>query len=141
MDGLSYPWPAYPAGEPDNVVAQGQTVTAQGSGRLAFLGAASNGNTSGTVTVTYTDGTTSTADIGFSDWTLGGGGGQPAYGNRIALTTPYRNSASGTPQQITTDVFTTAPITLTPGKQVASITLPKPSSGGNLHIFAISVGA
>lgn len=141
VEGLSYTWPAYPAGEPDNVVARGQTVTAQGSGRLAFLGAAGNGNTAGTVTVTYTDGTTSTADIGFSDWTLGGGGAQPAYGNRIALTTPYRNSASGTPQQIATHVFATAPITLTPGKQVASITLPKPTSGGSLHIFAIGTGA
>jgi hypothetical protein len=89
----------------------------------------------------YTDGTSSTAELGFSDWTLGGGGAQFSYGNRIAVTTPYRNSVGGIPQKIATYVFATASLTLTPGKQVASITLPKPASGGNLHIFAIGMGA
>src|SRR5205823_1108571 len=46
VDGLSYTWPDYPVGEPDNVMAQGQTVNVSGSGRLAFLGSAANGNAS-----------------------------------------------------------------------------------------------
>src|SRR5207245_762402 len=134
VDGLSYAWPNYPVGEPDNVLAQGQTVTVSGSGRIAFLGAAANGNASGTVTITYTDGSTSTAQLAFSDWTLGGGNAQPAYNNRTAITTAYRNSASGNPQQIKTYVFATAPVSLDSGKTVASITLPSSVTGGSIHI-------
>ncbi|HET6502636.1 MAG TPA: GH92 family glycosyl hydrolase [Amycolatopsis sp.] len=142
VDGLSYTWPAYPVGERDNVVAQGQTVKVTapaGAQRLAFLGAATNGTASGTVTITYTDGTTGTAQLGFSDWTLGGGGAQPAFGNRTAVTTSYRNAAGGAPQQIATYVFTTTPIALDSTKQVASVTLPATVTGGQLHLFGIAL--
>nr|WP_318307604.1 GH92 family glycosyl hydrolase [Amycolatopsis sp. MEP2-6] len=140
-DGIKFTWPSFPAGDPDNVVAGGQTVNVSGSGRLALLGSASNGNASGTLTVTYTDGTKSTATIGFSDWTLGGGGAQPSFGNRIVLSTPYRNAAGSDPQQIRTMVFGTNPITLDAGKTVASVTLPDNVNGGALHVFAIGIGA
>ncbi|WP_432705766.1 GH92 family glycosyl hydrolase [Amycolatopsis taiwanensis] len=145
VDGLSYSWPGHPAGEPDNVLARGQTVNVPsrghgGEGRLAFLGAAANGNASGPVTITYTDGTTSTAEIGFSDWTLGAGAAQPAFGNRTAITTLYRNSVGGSPHQTKTYVFATAPITLDAAKQVASITLPTAVTGGELHVFGIAIG-
>ncbi|WP_410633996.1 GH92 family glycosyl hydrolase [Amycolatopsis sp. cmx-4-83] len=140
-DGIKFTWPSFPVGDPDNVVAGGQKVNVTGSGRLALLGSASNGNASGTLTVTYTDGTTSTATIGFSDWTLGGGGAQPAFGNRIVLSTPYRNASGSDPQQIRTMVFGTNPITLDAGKTVASVTLPSNVSGGALHVFAIGIGA
>jgi predicted alpha-1,2-mannosidase len=140
-DGIKFTWPSFPVGDPDNAVANGQTVNVSGSGRLALLGSASNGNASGTLTVTYTDGSKSTATIGFSDWTLGGGGAQPAFGNRIVLSTPYRNASGSDPQQIRTMVFATAPITLDAGKTVASVTLPGNVSGGALHVFAIAVGA
>ncbi|SFI96477.1 alpha-1,2-mannosidase, putative [Amycolatopsis sacchari] len=140
VGGLSYTWPNYPAGSPDNVQAQGQTIIASGSGRLAFLGAASNGSASGTLTISYTDGSSSTAQLGFSDWTLGAGGQQPAFGNQVAFTTPYRNSTGGTPQQINTYVFASAPITLPAGKTVRSVTLPSNVSGGQLHVFAIGIG-
>lgn len=140
VNGLSYTWPNYPAGSPDNVIAQGQTLNASGSGRLAFLGAAANGSAQGTVTITYTDGTTSTASLGFSDWTLGAGGQQPSFGNQVAFSTPYRNSTGGDPQQINTYVFASAPITLAAGKTVKSVTLPSNVSGGQLHVFAIGIG-
>jgi predicted alpha-1,2-mannosidase len=142
--GLSYAWPNFPAGEPDNVMAMGQTVNLPdapaGAGRLGLLGAAGNGKAEGTMTITYTDGSTTTASIGFSDWTLGGGGQQPSYGNQIALATPYRNSTSGAPQQIQTNVFAAVPIALDAGKQVRSVTLPSSVQGGSLHIFAIALG-
>jgi predicted alpha-1,2-mannosidase len=141
VNGLSYSWPNYPAGSPDNVIAQGQTVTVSGSGRLAFLGAAANGTASGTVRITYTDGSTSTATLGFSDWTLGAGASQPAFGNQVAFSTPYRNSVGGDPQQINTYVFASTPITLDAGKTAQSVTLPSTVSGGQLHVFAIGVGA
>ncbi len=140
-DGIKFTWPSFPAGDPDNAVANGQTVNVTGTGtRLALLGAGSNGNAQGTLTITYTDGSKSTATIGTSDWTLGGGGAQPSFGNRIVLSTPYRNAAGTDPQQIRTMVFGTAPITLDAGKTVASVTLPSNVSGGVLHVFAIAIG-
>jgi hypothetical protein len=140
LDGLSYKWPSFPAGDQDNVVAAGQTVNVTGSGKLGLLGSASNGKASGSLTITYTDGTTSKADIGFSDWTLGAGGEQPSFGNRVALSTPYRNAAGGDPQQVGTFIFGTAPITLDAGKTVASVTLPSSVSGGAMHVFAVALG-
>ncbi|GAA1984064.1 GH92 family glycosyl hydrolase [Amycolatopsis minnesotensis] len=140
VDGLAFKWPGTPLGEPDNIVASGQTVNVSGSGKLSFLGSGTNGKASGSITITYTDGSTGKADIGFSDWTLGGGGGQPDFGNRDALSTPYRNSGGGSPQQIRTHVFATAPIALAAGKTVKSVTLPTSVSGGALHVFAIAAG-
>lgn len=141
-DGIKFTWPSFPVGDPDNAVANGQTVNVTGAGtRLALLGSGSNGNAQGTLTITYTDGSKSTATIGFSDWTLGGGGAQPSFGNRIVLSTPYRNAAGSDPQQIRTMVFGTNPITLDAGKTVASVTLPSNVSGGVLHVFAIGIGA
>ncbi|WP_233573688.1 GH92 family glycosyl hydrolase [Amycolatopsis panacis] len=140
-DGLKFTWPSYPVGDPDNAVAAGQTVNVTGSGKLALLGSASNGNSQGTLTLTYTDGSKSTATVGLSDWTLNGGNAQPAYGNKIALSTPYRNASGGDAQKIRTVVFTTAPITLAPGKTVASVTLPSDTKdGGAMHVFAIGIG-
>ncbi|MGH3439860.1 MAG: GH92 family glycosyl hydrolase, partial [Sciscionella sp.] len=127
---------------PDNVVAAGQTVDLSGAQagatQLAFLGSASNGEASGAVTVTYTDGSRQQADIGFTDWTRGGGGGALMFGNQIAASTPYRNETSGGSQRIDTYVFATAPIALQAGKRVASVTLPTEVKGGALHIFAIT---
>ncbi|WP_394617318.1 GH92 family glycosyl hydrolase [Lentzea sp. JNUCC 0626] len=140
VDGLQHTWPSSAADEPDNVIAAGQTLTVSGSGQLAFLGAASGGNASGTVTITYTDGTTSTASVGFSDWTLSGGRAQPAFGNRIVLSTPYRNWSSGERQQVRTLVFASAPIALAEGKTVSSVTLPSSTSGGTMHLFAVTAG-
>jgi hypothetical protein len=123
------------------VIAQGQTVNVSGSGRLAFLGAAANGKASGTVTITYTDGSTSTATLGFSDWTLGANAQQPSFGNQVAFTTPYRNSSGGDPQTISTYVFSSAPITLDVGKTVQSVTFPSAVDGGELHVFAVGIGS
>jgi predicted alpha-1,2-mannosidase len=141
VGGLSQTWPASAVGDPDNVVAQGQTINLPGASasatKLALLGSASNGNTSGTLTITYTDGSTQTATAGFTDWATSGA---PAFGNVIAAKTPYRNSGSGGNQQINTYLFDTAPISLTAGKQVKSITLPSTTSGGSIHVFSIGLG-
>lgn len=142
VDGITHTWPKVGTGEPDNVVAAGQTVDLSGAQagatQLAFLGSASNGEASGAVTVTYTDGSRQQADIGFTDWTRGGGGGALMFGNQIAASTPYRNETSGGSQRIDTYVFATAPIALQAGKRVASVTLPTEVKGGALHIFAIT---
>src|SRR5580704_8586955 len=60
-DGLTITWPDIAPGQPDNVVADGQTVAVNGTGTtLGVVGASAYGNTSGTFTVTYADRSTST---------------------------------------------------------------------------------
>ena len=71
------------------------------------------------------------ATLGLSDWTAG----SPSLGNGTAAM-PYRNSASGSSQQIGTKVFTTN-IALQAGKTVASVTLPSRADQGELHVFAL----
>jgi hypothetical protein len=134
-----------PVGEYDNVDANGQTVDLPGATasatKLSLLGTGTNGKASGTLTITYTDGSTQTADVGFSDWALGGSANLPvSFDNRIAATMPYRNSVGGTSQQLTVYLFATAPIALQSGKQVRSVTLPSNVQGGALHVFSIAVG-
>ncbi|GAB3908077.1 GH92 family glycosyl hydrolase [Kibdelosporangium lantanae] len=77
VDGLTHTWPTTNTGEPDNVIANGQTVEVNGGTRLALLGSAANGTASGTLTIAYADGSTEQAPVGFSDWTLGGGSQTP----------------------------------------------------------------
>ncbi|WP_082404552.1 GH92 family glycosyl hydrolase [Saccharothrix sp. NRRL B-16348] len=142
-DGLTYTWPTSPVGESDNVNASGETVTLTapaGAAKLGLLGSAAGGKASGTLTVTYTDGSTQSAEVGFSDWALGGAANlPPSFDNRTVATTPYRNNSSGEPQQLKVHVFATAPIALQAGKQVRSVTLPASVTGGTLHVFAIAV--
>jgi predicted alpha-1,2-mannosidase len=143
VDGLAHTWPITDVGEPDNVIASGQTVNVTapaGATKLALLGSAANGTASGTLTITYTDGTTQQAQVGFSDWTLGGGGQQPSFDNRIAVTSLYRNSVNGSSQGLQTFVFATVPIALDAAKQLRSITLPSTVAGGTLHVFAVTAG-
>jgi predicted alpha-1,2-mannosidase len=141
--GFTFTWPADPVAQMDNILARGgnQTLdlsaTPASATKLAFLGSGTDGNASGAVTITYTDGTTQTATIGFGDWTLGGSGTTLQFGNAVAATMPYRNQASG-PQQVVTYVFATAPIALQAGKQVASVALPTTVTGGDLHVFAVA---
>lgn len=140
VSSINSTWPNVASGLNDNIIANGQTIpgsgSAQGASQLIFLGSSTNGPSLGTITITYTDGTTQTASLGFSDWTLNGGSASASYGNEVACQMSYRNSTSGTSQQITTYVFASAPIALNTSKQVASITLPTSVNQGHLHIFA-----
>jgi predicted alpha-1,2-mannosidase len=142
--GLNYTWPNLAAGQPDAILASGQTIALNataGATKIGFLGSAFNAGSSGaqgTVTVNYTDGTASTASLGFSDWTLGGGGGSPAFGNVEVADTPYRNGGTGN-QAIHTFVFAQT-IAVDGSKTVASVTLPSTLTQGSMGIFAISAG-
>ncbi|MBW4716515.1 GH92 family glycosyl hydrolase [Saccharothrix sp. SC076] len=139
-DGIPYTWPSSPVGEPDNANASGQTVVLNATGtKLGLLGSAAGGRASGTLTVTYADGTTQQADVGFSDWALGGNSATPpSFDNRVVATMPYRNSVGGEAQQLKVFVFATAPIALS-GKPVKSVTLPAGVTGGTFHVFAIGL--
>lgn len=59
--------------------------------------------------MTYTDGSTGTLDLSFTDWTLGGGGGSVQYGNEVVARTAYRNIAGGGRDPVATYVFATEP--------------------------------
>lgn len=141
--GTTYTWPGAAAGRNDTVVsAPGQTIpmpnAPQGAAHLSFLGSSTNGPSSDTTIITDNDGTTQTATPGFSDWTLNAGSASLSYGNVMVCQMPYHNSTSSISQQVTTDVFTSASISLNTGKRVASITLPGTVTQGHLHIFAWS---
>ncbi|MFI0723605.1 GH92 family glycosyl hydrolase [Streptomyces sp. NPDC021224] len=142
--GFDFTWPDVAPGAPDNIVVGGGdqvldvSKSAAGATKLSLLGSAAFGDTSGTVTLTYADGSTQQAEIGFSDWTLGGGGGTPSFGNTVAVHTAYRDVMGGSTDPVGTDVFATAPIVLQPGKQLASVTLPATTQGGDMHVFGIA---
>lgn len=138
--GKTFTWPNVATGAADNYQADGQTVTVpgSGSGTIAFLGAATNGPSTGTATVKFTDGTTQNVTLSFSDWTLNGGSASVQSGNTTAVTTSYRNTSSGARETVATNVFATTPVSLTAGKTVAGVTLPASVNQGALHVFAIA---
>lgn len=92
QDGITYTWPAAAAGTPDNVIGSGQAITLSGSGStLGLLGASNNGNATGPVTVVYSDGTSTTAQVTFNDWYSNAA----ATGGDILATTPNWNQPPG----------------------------------------------
>lgn len=147
VDGIPYTWPAVTSGQLDNLEMAGQTIpmpAGTSGASLGLLGTAANAPTdgsgvSGTMTVTYTDGTTSKATVGFSDWTLNAGSSKPLPGDTTAVTTGYRNTGSGGRDGVKTYVFATK-VPLDASKQVASITLPVTGSTGTDHLFAYGFG-
>ncbi len=138
-NGTTFIWSAGVPGSVDNYMAQGQVIPVNaiyGANTLAFLGAASNGNGSGTVTITYVDGSTQTFTLGFTDWTLGMGKIQPAFGNKVVATLPYRNTPGGK-QTVKTYVFYSE-VALQYNIPVQSVTLSSTTTGGQIHIFAVA---
>jgi beta-galactosidase len=102
-DGITFSWPDVLAGQPDNLVAMGQTVLVSGSGTtLGFLGASTSpasGTGTGTGTgagasgsgkVYYTDGTNSSFQLTLPDYQ-----GAPGAGSDVMATLPYVNEATG----------------------------------------------
>ncbi|MEU2621692.1 GH92 family glycosyl hydrolase [Streptomyces sp. NPDC007157] len=138
VDGLAYTWPNAPAGRPDNATAAGQTIElGTPAAKLSFLGSATNGNQSAPATVTYTDGSTGTVDLAFTDWTVGGGGGTVQYGNETVARTAYRNVAGADKDPVATYVFATRPFEAPAGKSIKSVRLPENT---DLHVFTLATG-
>jgi predicted alpha-1,2-mannosidase len=144
VGGVSYTWPDVPPGQADSIEADGQTIPVAfpaGATTIGLLGSAIDagaGGATGTLTVTYTDGSTQQIPVAFSDWTLGAGADQLLPGDTIVATTPYRDRISGITQAVTTYVYATS-AALEAGKTVASVTLPV-ASGGDIGVFAIGSG-
>lgn len=136
--GMNFTWPLIADGSYDNWIASGQTIPVQKQGqKLGFLGAATSGPSTGTVIVTYKDGTTQRVQLTFSDWTLSANKVQPVAGNEVVAKLAYRDTRKGTEADRPCIFFTSIP--LDPTKTVQSITLPVKASQGFLHVFAIAV--
>lgn len=137
-DGINFLWPNPPAGRANNYLAAGQVLPLSpvaNATTLGFIGAASNGATVGTITVTYTDGTKTQFSLGMSDWTQA----NPSYGNSIVTTNMYRNARNG---RLNTKVFVFyANVAVDATKVLQSVTLPTHVSRGQLHIFAVGTRA
>ncbi|WP_063772132.1 NEW3 domain-containing protein [Kitasatospora mediocidica] len=132
-NGLSFTWPTAAPGTADNVATAGEAVELGGQGSaVAFLGA-ETGFASGTVTVTYTDGTTSTGQLGFPNWCC-----TPTsdYGAQIVLTTDHRNTPAGPANYGTSYRVFSNTVPLTAGKTVRTVTLPDQPA---IHLFALSI--
>ncbi|MBV9607600.1 MAG: beta-galactosidase [Solirubrobacterales bacterium] len=141
-DGLTFTWPNVPSMQPDNTMAEGQIIAVSGSGtKLGFLAASNNSALSGTGTVYYTDGSTSTfaLDVG-NFWYPAGQNGNPPNAQVAAVN--YANYPSGSSGH-TVYVFETS-VGIDAGKTVEAVALPPLGSvaGYNpaLHVFAMSVG-
>ncbi len=132
-NGLSFSWPTAAAGTADNVAASGEQVTLTGTGSsLAFLGS-ETGAVSAPVVVTYTDGSTSTGQLGFPNWCCTP---PTAYGAQVAITTDHRDTPTGPANfGISYQVFSNT-VPLTAGKTVRSVTLPNQPA---IHLFALSI--
>jgi glucoamylase len=101
------------------------------------VGASAYGSTSGTFTIGYADGSTSTATVTFADWV----DTSAASGTDLLATTAGWNPGGTTPVSL----FYAA-IPLTAGARVTSVTLPSVSAavGQNvpaMHVFSLSIGS
>lgn len=138
VEGLAFTWPASPNGRPDNIAAGDQSLDLPpATTELSFVGSAVNGNQRGTATVTYSDGSTGTVDLSFTDWTVGGGGGTVQFGNTVVARSAYRNVAGADKDPVATYVFATAPFTAPAGKTITGVKLPR---NADLHVFTLATG-
>jgi beta-galactosidase GanA len=140
--GLSFTWPDLPSAEPDNTMAEGQTIAVSGTGStLGFLAAANNSPESGTGTIYYTDGSTQAFTLSVGNfWYPSGQNGNPA--NLQVAGVNYANYPTGSSGH-EIYVFEQS-VPLASGKTIEAVTLPALGgvAGDNaaLHIFAMTTG-
>jgi beta-glucosidase len=139
-DGLTFTWPSAQPGQPDNAIAGGQAFAISGSGStLGLLGSGTYGDSSGTGTVIYTDGTTQQFSITLPDWWSN----TAPPGGDILASFPYINNGGGKQTQKVSLYYEGVP--LQPGKTVQYVTLPNVSQQAvqgstAMHVFAVAIG-
>ncbi|KQZ11578.1 hypothetical protein ASD23_01485 [Agromyces sp. Root1464] len=132
--GATLTMPASQPGTADNVTAAGQALRISGQGqRLVFLGSGSSLGATGTATVFYTDGTTSSGAIGFPNWSFHD---ENAHGAELAISTNGRNRPSGYGDAAYQYRMFAHSVPLTAGKTVDFVVLP---TNATMHIFSIAV--
>ena len=153
-DGVTFTWPDVPPGQPDNILAEGQTILVSGSGtKLAFVGASTPSNQpsyeTGAGTVYYTDGTTDTYTItldNYFDPPNTAGNETIAEMPYINCSNPAKNGGVAGQRDHSGWVFYAA-VPITSGKTVQAVALPTGgevnSSSGDvlgMHVFALGIG-
>jgi beta-galactosidase GanA len=140
--GLNFTWPDAPPAEPDNTMAEGQTIAVSGSGStLGFVAAANNSAESGTGTIYYTDGTSQAFTLSAGNfWYAAGASGNPSSTQVAGVN--YANYPTGSSGH---EVFVfEQSVPLAAGKTIEAVTLPSLGdvAGYNpaLHVFALAVG-
>jgi hypothetical protein len=143
----TFQFPAAGPGVRGNFAADGQVVAAPiavnyPAQTIRFLGAATNatgGESTGTVTITYTDGSVQRITIGLGNWDAAA----TTSDNVKVASCPYRDHVGSGPhtESVPVSMFSTAAYALTvpSGQQIASITLPRTVSSGQMHIFSVAV--
>jgi len=134
--GATFTWPQAAPADLDNVATAGQTIAVSGRGNvLGLLGTGTSGSAGGTVTVTYTDGTTTSATTGFPNWCCLS---TTTYGASIVKSVKGRYTPNGL-SNTTVDYRVYAnSIRLDPAKEVAAVTLP---GNATMHVFDLAVGS
>src|SRR5579885_2173196 len=118
---VTFIWPSVPTGQADNYQAAGQVIPVSalpGAATVGFLGASSGGATSGTATLTYTDNSTQTFTLGFTDWWSG----SPQFSNQQVAHMTTINTKHGTKSGNFYLYSVTA--ALNTSKTLQSVTLP-----------------
>ncbi len=141
-------WPDVPAGTPDSVLADGQTVSLAGSAtdtQLVVLGASSGASESGTGAIQYSDGTVQTYTLTLDNWF-----NAPSDASNTAIATiAYVNDSTGSGnhgvvgQRAHKAYVFAVSIPLEQGKTVSSVTLPLVPALPDvypMHIFALGLG-
>ncbi len=168
LDGVSFPWHDEPIGQADNyqIITQnggGIVNSTQGSNSpplqenagneqsltltvtpvnnattVAVLGSSTNGPSTVSITLTYTDGTKQTGTLEFPDWTLNAGSAPVPSNKSTLIVMPYRNSSNAkSGREIVKTYLFSSEIALQAGKTIASVTLQSTTSQGLLHVFAV----
>ncbi|MFF6883830.1 NEW3 domain-containing protein [Streptomyces sp. NPDC012421] len=132
--GARLTWPDVAPGSKDNVAASGQAVALSGAGgKLVFLGSGVGSGATGSATVHYTDGTTTTGTFGFPNWSFDPAN---AHGATLVASSDGRNRPNGYGNAgIAYRVFAHA-IALDPAKQVSFVVLP---ANAGIHLFAMAL--
>ncbi|UVJ38664.1 NEW3 domain-containing protein [Arthrobacter sp. CJ23] len=130
--GAKFTWPAVQPGAADNAAGGGKTIRLPGQGsKLAFLGSGI-GSAVGTVTVWYSDGSSSTGNFGFPNWSVENATNHNAT---LVIATDGRNTPAGYANaNYQYRVFANS-IAIDPAKTVEMVTLP---SNGGVHLFDVA---
>ena len=146
-DGITFTWPDVQSGQPDNIIALGQTILISGTGaKLGFLGASTSATVSGDGMVSYTDGSTSTFTVTIDNYFNPPGAENDAVATMAYLNDSNPASNGGTAgKRVQTVYVFYAKVPIVPGRTVRAVTLPpngSAPSGRNygMHIFALGIG-
>ncbi|MFD0012043.1 NEW3 domain-containing protein [[Kitasatospora] papulosa] len=134
--GAELEWPGVSPGAKDNVAGAGQAIALSGrGGKLVFLGSGVTGGATGTATVYYTDGSSTSGSFGFPNWSFDPA---DAHGATLVASTDGRNRPDGYGNAgIAYRVFAHS-VALDATKQVEFVVLP---SNRNVHIFDMAIAS